>query len=143
MAFDQPHALSALRTSTPSRGQSLREDGHQAQEPLSDVHQGPKDLAKGKKTQEISQDEHVWTPSSGLLPITQVFAECTKRGKQRKKEFPAVILGNQCPWCLQLPHCETAPAAPHPFLSLCHSPSQKRSARLASLMPALCTLQEC
>lgn len=70
MAFDQPHALSALRTSTSSRSQSLRGDSHQVQEPLSDVHQGPKDLAKGKKTQEISQNEHVWTPSSGLLPIT-------------------------------------------------------------------------
>ena len=106
-------------------------------------------LRRQKDPGETSQPEHDLTggcwhviefwPATHHLDL----AERTKHGKQRKKQVPAVILGNQCPCCLQLPHCETTPAAPHPFLSLCHSPSQKCSARLTLMTPALCTLQKC
>lgn len=69
--------------------------------------------------------------------LLMTFSERAELGKHRKKQIPAVILWNPFPWCLQLPHCKMIPAAPHPFLSLCHSPSQKHSARLTFPMPAL------
>lgn len=101
-----------------------------------------------EKTESPRKDKPTWGWLNWLMlachwilacyTLVMTFSEHAELGKQRKKQIPAVILWNPFPWCLQLPHCKMIPAAPHPFLSLCHSPSQKHSARLTFPMPALC-----
>lgn len=101
----------------------------------------PKMFAKGEKSQDVSQDEQDLMSGHQVLTIgVQSVQNMGSRGG--KKSFLLLSLEISIPGAFSTP-LEAAPAAPHPILPLCHSPSQERSARLASLVPALCTLQEC